>query len=146
MKYPIRDATGEDIPFIYSTWSNSYRTDSDTGRNMPKSLYYKYIIPIIDGILQRALTRTIVIHDPKDEFVIWGYLVYEPQVIHYIFVKEAFRRAFIATDLITYAVDQTVEIQYSHKTDQWKQLVRSKDQFIYNQLMLFKTGVSDGKS
>lgn len=98
-KWIFRNALPDDISFIYSTWLKSYRTGSGLGLASGKHAYFLLYNSIIDQILKRDGVIPTIAADPGEPQVIYGYLVAEPGVVHYIYVKEAFRKFGIASDL-----------------------------------------------
>lgn len=98
-KWNLRLAEPNDISFIYATWLNSYRTGSGLGLASGKQAYYLTYNCVIDNILSREGTKTLVAVDPAENSVIYGYLVASSTAIHYAFVKEAFQRLGIARSL-----------------------------------------------
>lgn len=98
-KWSLRAGCPEDICFIYSTWLKSYRTGSGLGLASGKHAYFLTYNLIIDQILGRSDTAVWVAVKFDEPNVIWGYAVSEPGVLHYVFVKEAFRKFGIARSL-----------------------------------------------
>ena len=132
-KWNIRLANPNDIPFIYATWLKSYHYDSWT-KGIAKSVYfdnYKLVIDRLLGISQVLIACTVV--DPE---VILGYMVHEPNTLHYCFVKEPFRNFGIAKSLFTKSeLEPTATI--THKTQSVAAIVRHKE-FIFNPFVLYK--------
>jgi GNAT superfamily N-acetyltransferase len=135
-EWTIRPAVGNDLAFIYSCWLNSYRSDSHIGSTCRKSVYYDSYNQVIDRILDEAYTLVRVAVDPNDENVIYGYAVYDPSTIHYVFVKEAFRELGIAASLLEHALKTTTE--YSHRTRCVAELLNEHRELTYNPFSLFK--------
>ncbi len=131
--WKVRKANPDDISFIYATWLKSYHYDSWT-RSIAKSVYFDNYKLVIDRLLNQS--EVLVACHPTDENVILGYCVFEPNLIHYMFIKEAFRRFGIATDLIKKAgVKESATI--THKTQMAIPILRRKD-FIFNPFILYK--------
>ena len=61
-------------------------------------MYYKEYNKVIDHLLTISTIKVACLDD--DEVVILGYAVFDRDNIHYVFVKEAFRRLGIAKRLI----------------------------------------------
>lgn len=95
----IRESYESDRNFIYSTWLRGIYFGNDWFHEIPSDIYYKNYQLVLDEILKRPkLTISIAcLADDKD--VILGYIVYEQTVIHYIFVKESWRKMGIAKKL-----------------------------------------------
>lgn len=98
MNIAIRDALQEDINFIYATWLRSYRSGSSIGRQARNTVYYREYNKVIDHLLNSSTIKVACLDD--DPLIILGYAVFDRDNIHYIFVKEAFRRLGIARRLV----------------------------------------------
>lgn len=132
-KWNIREASPNDVEFIYATWLNSYHYDSWT-KHTQKSIFFNNYKKVIDHILLDA--KTLVACDINDTNVIYGYLVYDEN-LHYLYVKESFREFGIAKSLVAKAFkDQS--FQCTHKTRKSVPILRKKPNIIYNPFILFK--------
>lgn len=98
--FKLRMSNVGDINFVYSTWLRSYKHDSPLTKYTKRELFFDQHQKILDRLLSKEGMRVSIACDPDDEMIIYGYLVYEPNVIHYIYVKDAFRRRGIATTLL----------------------------------------------
>lgn len=110
----VRLVRQDDIPFIMSTWLQSYRRSSEFARHIIAPVYFAFHRKVVEGILARMTTRVQVAVDPEASEVIYGYIVtewpaletfsvfgLEPRgVVHYVYVKEAFQNMRVATRLI----------------------------------------------
>lgn len=146
--WAIRPALPEDISFIYSTWLNSFRVDSALGNSVSKTVYFGSYHSIVDRLLDES--RVLVACLSDDPKVILGYLVSQSaNVLHYCFVKEAFRRHGIASALFDEAfhgagaVSVSVSVQHTHETNAGVRAIkfdRRKDsrELSYNPFLLFQ--------
>lgn len=132
--WTIRAPNKNDIPFIYATWLNSFYLDS-WAKSITKTIFFENYKRVVDHILQSA-TVTIACSQ-EDPNVIFGYLVSEPGVAHYCFVKEAFRSFGIAKDLYNKAFDSDEKIQITHRTRKLNPIFNKKQSLIFNPLILF---------
>ena len=96
--FRIRSSTKNDVSFVYATWLKSYKYDSPLTKFTKSELFYNQHQKILDRLLLKA--KVNVACDQNDEDLIFGYIVFEPHVIHYIYVKEPFRGYGIATKLL----------------------------------------------
>ena len=128
--FKVRSAKGSDLNFIYSTWLESFRYDSHLGRSCRNVIYFDQYPRVVDYILVRS--KVLVVCYPQDEDVIFGYIVYEPMIAHYLFVKQAFRNLGIAKMLYIAAGEPKV---YTHQT---RMLDLGERDLVYNPLKLFK--------
>ena len=111
----IRPAGPKDISFVYATWLRSYRTGSGLGLIAGKHAYFTLYQHIIDFILQKDTTTVSVAALEANPSVVLGYAVTEPKILHYVFVKEAFRRFGIAKDLYRSAFEKAPAITHITK-------------------------------
>ncbi len=134
-RWNIRSAVGDDLPFIYGTWAQSYRYDSLIGKGCRNSIFFPEYNKVIDYILDQDDTQVLVAHLPAEPNVILGYFVCQPSVIHYVYVKEAFRKEGIAKSLFQASGGQGV--YYTHRTKALVPLVLSIEALNYNPFLLF---------
>lgn len=140
--WKIRSVSSKDIPFIYSSWLKSYKFGSDSMKNMRSSVFFENYREILDIILTKS--EILIACLKEDEDVILGYICYEPTaIVHYCFIKEAFRNLGIASDLyrLTDLHNRYITTVYTHDTKQLKTLINNKDKykdFLYNPLLLYK--------
>ncbi len=97
----LRQTTTTDLPFIYSTWLNSYRR-SPFGLSLSTTNYFQTQTNIIDNILLTAkLTLATLEEDPD---TICGFICHDispnnKTIIHYIYTKLLFRNDGVAKQL-----------------------------------------------
>jgi hypothetical protein len=131
--FKFRDGIKTDINFIYKTWLDSYRYDSDLGKQCRNSIFFPQYQLIIDSILYND-AKVLVCCKPDEEDIIFGYIIYEPDILHYIFVKQAFQNLGIGMQL--YRKAQSPKI-YTHKTNNFLNF-SNRNEMIYNPFLLFK--------
>lgn len=99
-KFAIREAQESDFAFIYSTWLKGLRYGNDTYEKIDKKAYFEKYHHIIEKILEHPSTYIMVACLGDDPSTILGYAVRSGEnIIHYVHVKNAFRRFGIATAL-----------------------------------------------
>lgn len=133
-KWILREPKKTDIPFIYQTWLNSFRYDS-WSKATAKSVFFDHYKLVIDEILSNS--KTLIACLPEDEDIILGYLVYESQIIHYIFVKNDFRKYGIAANLVNHSMDLEQPITITHRTKTALPILNNKN-WIFNPFKLYK--------
>ena len=122
----IRAATQTDRPLIFATWLRSYRHGSLFPRHIPDPTFFEAHHNVAEELLRRSSVR--VAHPPGDPEVILGWSCVEtlapkgggssPIVVHYVYVKPAFRRAGVARRLLAQVVNVEAEgapVWYSHE-------------------------------
>lgn len=114
--FVIRSSKGSDLPFIYSTWLESYRYDSNFGKSHRNTIFFEDYRKVVDLILLNS--ETLVAASSEEPDIIYGYLVKEKHnVLHYIFVKGPFRRWGVGSALFTKAFpEESLPVSYTHKT------------------------------
>lgn len=138
--FKIRQATGNDLPFLYDTWLNSFRYDSPLGKSCKNSVFFSEYKLVVDRILSES--ETLVAHSPEDSDLIFAYLVFQvPDIIHYAFCKEAFRMLGIVHELYLEAFGPTPrKIDVTHKTTKIAEIFRVNQNLIHNPFHLYLKG------
>jgi hypothetical protein len=97
-----RDARPSDLHFFLNSWLRSQRlvpphhlTDNRT--------YFGAFKARIERLLRADKTTAIVAVNVADAEQIYGYIVYEPGVVHFAYVKSPFRRFGICRSLVNAA-------------------------------------------
>lgn len=93
----FREPTKADYNFLASSWLKSFRKFEP---KISADVYYKHHNKLIDLIMQRA--KVIIACNEHDEEQVFGYIVYEEcpiSIVHYVYVKEAYRKMGIAKAL-----------------------------------------------
>ena len=101
----IRPACTDDLPLLLNSWLKSYR-NAPAVTTVPNELYFD------EGMGQKARIlsllgecETRVACDPEDHEVVYGWITFEPTldlptIVHYAYVKQAYRRQGIGTALL----------------------------------------------
>lgn len=136
--WSVRKAIPEDIPFIYSSWLNSYKYDSTVGFSVRKGLFFSEYRTILDYILSQSDTKVLVACDPDYPNTIFGYLVYQPNTIHYAFTKESFRNLGIQTSLYNAAELGAGAVYYTHSTYSLRDMIHNHPDLVYDPFRLYR--------
>lgn len=115
----LRDSLPADENYIYVHWLMGLRRDNDLFHLIPRDLYFKTYRAVISKILPRSKIRIACLKE--DPEVIIGYSVYEPDRIHWIYVKEDWRRIGLAKDLLPEKMSS-----YSHVTKLALEIIQKK--------------------
>jgi hypothetical protein len=107
----IRPLLETERPFVLSSWLKSYR-NAPAVRLADNATYYAGQAASILKTLDRA--ETLVAADPEDDNVIWGFIVSEGELIHYVYVKHLMRRNGLAHSLWCVAGKPTVATAMTH--------------------------------
>jgi hypothetical protein len=131
----IRDMAESDKGFIYSTWlnavyfGNKWAKDVDPIKGAPIDVwgeieegpFYACYRNVIEKLLARCITKIACLKE--DEDVILGYANYENDVLHFVFVKDAWRRVGIAKKLVPKgitSITHLTKIGHYAKRKSWK--------------------------
>lgn len=139
-EWKIRTAQSEDLNFIYATWARSYRY-SHISKCCRTSLFYKEYNQVIDRILEQDDTEVLVACKEDEPFVIVGYIIYQPESLHYVYTKELFFRLGVAKSLFEEAQLRSGQFkQFTHRTQMVEPMLIRRQDLIYNPFYLFKKG------
>jgi hypothetical protein len=89
-----------DVHFIYATWLRGLYYGNDWFREIDQDIYFNAYSKSIENILSRTHVKIDVSCLKDDQDVVLGYVVYEKHVMHWIFVKQPWRKFGIAKDLL----------------------------------------------
>ena len=84
----IREMLPNDEAFIFHSWLTGFR-GSDFTEGVRKSTYFPRHHKVIEDILERSEVR--VACNLNDEDHVYGYMVWEGEILHWIYVKAPFR-------------------------------------------------------
>lgn len=109
----IRFAEIQDLPLVFSSWLKSYRKHAAT-QGLSNDVYFSGQRELIARLLQRATVRLLVsVEDPSH---IYGWACTELSgglpVLHYVYVKQTYRRLGFARLLLGDLL--TTPVAYSH--------------------------------
>lgn len=120
LTFPLRGADKGDLGFIFGTWRDTFR-ESQWAGVIPNHLYRETMDETIRGLLARG-AKVLVATNPSDASHLVGFVCYEapsdhPPVLHYIFVKDAFRGYGAGKQLLERAgFDRQLPFHYTHRT------------------------------
>lgn len=131
MTVAFRPAVPRDRDFIVGSWESSYQ-DAHTSGMVPMIMWAGVMRPIVEHYLDRPYTRCIVAYNPDDTDPLadlHGFICGEPDekppIVLFVYVKEAFRRAGIATKLFAaLGIDPNRPFEYLCSTPVMPHLVR----------------------
>jgi len=142
----LRETLKEDYPFILSSFLQSFRINSATGKDISKAVYFANQERLISSFLERD--NSLVLSSKEDPELIYGYILFSAlrnnpniiPVIHYIYVKAAYRKMGFC-DLMLKAVKEyanapdNIPMAVTHQTKDSKEYLK-KYKFIYNPYLL----------
>ncbi len=121
----IRQATKDQLSFVFATWLRNYKHSSQFARKIKNATFFKWHHLVIERIFDRPNTLVLIATPQGESEPILGYAVLEAQdgtpVIHYVYVKDDFRRMGIATKLIAASrlpLDRAVFTHYTSALDE----------------------------
>lgn len=96
----MRPATEADLNFIVSGWVRSYRGASWQYLEIPSNIYWDGEEARIKRLLQISITGILTSKDDPSQY--FGFICYspEPEILHYVYIKKAFRSFGFATKMI----------------------------------------------
>lgn len=105
----LRPMRANDEPYVYSNWLNSYR-QSKRAREFPNDVYFAGQKRLVEITLAHSITKMACASD--DESLIYGFICCATGVLHYVYVKHAFRGFGIARLMLGELTDKPLD--YSH--------------------------------
>lgn len=95
--------------------------DAISVRLVTDRVYYEFQHGVIERILSQPDVKVIIAADPEDTNHIYGYCIGEAiapewMMLHFVYVKLAFRRFGLATTMLKVLSEKYTKISYSHST------------------------------
>jgi GNAT superfamily N-acetyltransferase len=110
---PYNPAT--DLQFLFKAWISSYEKSPWAG-TLPQHLSYSVHKATINQLIARGISVTMAVN-PEDPDQILGFVAAEPGLLHYIFVKDLFRRQGVASKLMASAnFDRSQPLLHTFRT------------------------------
>jgi GNAT superfamily N-acetyltransferase len=108
----IRDSIPDDRNFIMATWLRGLKYGNEWFDAIEADVYYSYYQKAIDFILTHNNTAVRVACLKEDPDVILGYVVLNRlgNVVHWVFVKKAWRSIGIAKNLVPETVTRATHL------------------------------------
>jgi hypothetical protein len=118
---------------------NSYQNYSFIARRIDKDTFLRSHAAIISQVLLSPKTKALIVGD-GDSFSINAFMVYEddPQVIHYVYVREALRKLGIMKTLLNQL--PTPKAQVTHWTRYTDEMYFKHKNFTYNPYLFYCEG------
>lgn len=114
----VRALRPEDLQFIYSTWLRGLYYGNSYYKRIKKDVYFsKYKLVLRTLLEQRPLAVKVMCLN-TDEDTILGYSVSEGDTLHWVYVKEAWRKMGVGKRLVGDNITA-----YSHFTNMVKNLL-----------------------
>lgn len=121
--------------FVYSTWLKNYKFSSYFAKRIKHAVFYKGHHQIVTHILEKPEVKTFVANPKNDPDTILGFLTCETgekPVVHFVFVKDAFRKMGVATALMRHAEIDPSNLTFTHWTLPVDELIRKFPEMIYD--------------
>lgn len=126
--FRIIDGSGGARNLIYATWLRSYESSSLAAKHVPRDVFFSEHHKVLDGIFQRGaqVKMAILAADPE---VVLGWCVTAEKLVHYVYIKPAFRRRGIARALLAHIAPP---FTYTHWTHVLRDLHDKVKDCVYN--------------
>lgn len=133
----LRRASEDDIGFIFNSWLKSYR-NSLFAKTISNTIYFSEHHKIIEKLAKTS--EIIIACNPDDPNQIYGYACAEKIdgifTLHYIYVKQPFRRLGLANFMLTaFDVDMSEPSIHTHQT-KVSELLAAKFNTVYHPYLL----------
>ncbi len=121
--YFFRPYTKDDIPFIQNSWGNSYYKGALYCDFMSPKEFHFHHRPIRERFFEKPTAAVIVCVATNDTNLIIGWAAVEKplktnaMILHYVYVKEAFKKEGISTELLSMSLGKVDLVFLTHVTE-----------------------------
>lgn len=106
----FRPHAESDKNFIYATWLRGLYYGSEFFREMNQNQFFAIYQTLLDRLLSKPGLTIQVACLKEDSDVILGYAAFEPGILHFVFVKDVWRKMGIAKDLVPESIRITTHL------------------------------------
>lgn len=106
----IRGPKEEDKAFVMATWLRGLYYGNPWFKEIDKNIFMERYHEILTKLLLRETTELAIAVLKDDPDVILGYSVMDARTLHWVFVKEAWRKMGIAKSIIPKDIDATTHM------------------------------------
>jgi hypothetical protein len=122
MKIAIREFKPEDMNFILDAWIKSAYSNI-TGYKERKSVFHKGMESIIKRKLSdKSMLVFVACEESEPDFILWFAAFGTDYSLHYVFVKEVFKKIGVSKMLLSNFYKNKKEITVSHWCDGLKHI------------------------
>lgn len=113
-------APTSDLPWVFASWLGSARWNDVVPAHLQTSIRKA----AVHQLLKRGMQIVLAVNpDDPDQFI--GFIAFEPGLLHYVFVKDLFRRQGVASSLMAYAdFDRSDTVVHTFYTPAARHLAR----------------------
>lgn len=127
----FRGYSPEDVPFLHSSWAESYLSGVSAHRGISPDVFHSFHRPIRERFFSKPNATCIICSPDDDPWLIMGWIAVEALptglILHYLYVKDAFKRQGIATALIKRALPLS-PVYYTHLTERAARIMARKQE------------------
>lgn len=136
MQIKIRELRPNDMSFVLSSWIKSFYAGG-TGYKEARSVFHKGMESIIRRNISAKNFIVLIACLEEDEDAIFGYAAFGlDYTLHYVFVKDIYRKVGIAKRLLRHMLKDKKEITVSHWTQDMK-IIKKMYNVTYNRFKFY---------
>ncbi len=127
--------SSEDKAFVYSTWLRNYKHSSYFAKRIRPVVFFAGHHALLDHLFNKPEIMCAIACSPEDPGQIFGYLAYQLRpkpILHFIFVKDDFRKMGVARTLIKSTGIDVASATFTHWTYPVDDIIRRFPEMIYS--------------
>lgn len=106
----IRNMQESDLPLVYATWLKGQRNGNSWFKSIDQDIYFSGYKKVVEGRIASSECKVSCLETDPD--VVLGYSIYSPdhKVLHWVYVKKAWRKMGIAKSLLPSGIEQVTSL------------------------------------
>lgn len=125
--FKLRPYKESDLNFVRNSWAKSYYKGAEYVDFLSPNEFNERHRPIREDLLNRSNSAIVIACSSQDEDLILGWILVEKPpkgtILHYLYVKEAFKKEGISDALLE--VLKEAPIMITHMTDRASKIVKA---------------------
>ena len=106
----LNRADEQECNLVLAGWLRTYVAERVT--HVPRDVLIRMCKPVVESLVARS--TVVVAADPEDHDIVYGWVAFEGDVLHYVCCKPRWQRLGIATHLLRDFLG--IPVQYTHRT------------------------------
>jgi len=123
----------DDIPFIRSSWANSYYKGCNDHKGISPEDFHSFHRPLQNRFFDKPTATVIIAHEETEPDIIVGWIAVElistHILIHYVYIKNTFKGEDLLKSIIDKVNVKKRPVIITHLTDKAKRIIKREPKY-----------------
>jgi len=123
----------DDIPFIRSSWANSYYKGCTDHKAVATEDFHSFHRPLQDRFFKKPTATVIIAHEESEPDIIIGWIAVEVisthLLVHYVYIKNTFKGENLLKGIIERVNTKRRPVIITHLTDKARRIIKREPKY-----------------